>query len=139
MTDMFNFLKRKKPAPPYDYGAALARLSAACQKCEAYSIILSSVYYDVLKGEYVVHFECAMREFTQGPKKKKYFLTVRRDEKLRGGNLEDLLDYAITYANFDDAFMRSPQDNLPNGIRIQIKNIIRTPNGRLPTLPKWKL
>ena len=136
---MFNFFKRKKPEPPYDYGAALARLSAACQKCVAFSLVLPGVYYDTKKGKYVVHFECAQREYTNVATKKKYFLSIRRDEKLFGENLETLLDYAITYANFDDAFIRSPQDNLPDGVKMQIKNIVRTPNGHLPTLPKWKL
>ena len=136
---MFSFFKRKKPEPPYDYGAALARLSAACQKCVAFSVVLPGVYYDTKKGKYVVHFECAEREYTNGATRKKYFLSIRRDEKLFGENLETLLDYAITYANFDDAFIRSPQDNLPDGVKMQIKNIVRTPNGHLPTLPKWKL
>ena len=136
---MFSFFKRKKPEPPYDYGAALARLSAACQKCVAFSLVLPGVYYDTKKGKYVVHFECAQREYTNGATKKKYFLSIRRDEKLFGENLETLLDYAITYANFDDAFIRSPQDNLPDGVKMQIKNIVRTPTGHLPTLPKWKL
>lgn len=136
---MLNLFKRKKPEPPYDYGAALARLSAACAKSRAYSVILSGVYYDTAKGDYVVHFECAQKEYTQGKTKKKYFLSIRRDEKLRGHNLEQLLDFAITYANYDDAFIRSPQDNLPEGITAQIKNIIRTPNGHIPSLPAWKL
>jgi len=136
---MFSFFKRKKPEPPYDYGAALARLSAACQKCVAFSLVLPGVYYDTKKGKYVVHFECAQREYTNGATKKKYFLSTRRDEKLIGDDLETLLDFAVTYAGYDDAFLRSPQDNLPEGVTMQIKNIYRTPGGHVPSMPKWKL
>lgn len=136
---MFSFFKRKKPEPPYDYGAALARLSAACQKCVAFSLVLPGVYYDTKKGKYVVHFECAQREYTNGATKKKYFLSIRRDEKLFGENLETLLDYAITYTGYTDAFMVSPKDNLPEGITMNIKNIARVPGAFNPSLPKWKL
>lgn len=135
---MFKLFKRKKQEPPYDYGAAIARLSAACQKSNAYSVILPSLYFDVSKGEYVVHFTCAMKEYVPH-KKKKYFYSVRRDEKIRGANLQDLLEYALTYSNYDDAFIRSPQENLPDGITIQIKNINRAPGINAPSLPGWTL
>lgn len=135
---MFKLFKRKKQEPPYDYGAAIARLSAACQKSNAYSVILPSLYFDVSKGKYVVHFTCAMKEFVPG-KKRKYFYSVRRDEKLRGTNLQDLLEYALTYSNYDNAFIRSPQENLPDGITIQIKNINRAPGINAPSLPGWTL
>lgn len=135
-----NLFKRKEETPPpYDYGAAFAKLATACQKCKVYSVVLFGVYYDVKKGMFAVHFECAQKEYRMGGKRKKYYLTVRRDEKMWGNNLEDLLDYAITYANFEDAFMRSPQDNLPDGITMSIKNIVRTPNNHPPSLPSWKL
>ena len=133
---MFKLFNRK--APPYDYGAALARLTAACQKCKAFSMVLPSVYFDAYKGKYVVHFECAEREYTNKTTRRKYFLSVRRDEKLVGDDLETLLDFAIVYANYPDAFLRSPKDNLPEGVSILIKNIARTPGGRTPSLPKWK-
>lgn len=135
---MLDFLKLKKPTPQYDYGAALARLAAACQKSKVYTVILSSVYFDTIKGKFVVHFECAEREYTNGATRKKYFLSTRRDEKLIGDDLETLLDFAVTYAGYDDAFLRSPQDNLPEGVTMQIKNIYRTPGGYVPSLPKWK-
>lgn len=136
---LINLLKGMKTPPPYDYGDALMKLGAACKKSKAYSVILPGLYYDVGKEMYVIHFECAQKEYTIG-KKKKYFLSVRRDEKLMSKSLEDLLDYAITYANFEDAFIRSPQDNLPEGVTMNIKNIKRIPGGNhLPTLPKWKL
>lgn len=135
---MFKLFKRKKQEPPYDYGAAIARLSAACQKSNAYSVILPSLYFDMSKGEYVVHFTCAMKEYVPY-KKKKYFYSVRRDEKIRGANLQDLLEYALTYSNYDDAFIRSPQENLPDGITIQIKNINRAPGINAPSLPSWTL
>lgn len=135
-----NLFKRKEETPPpYDYGSAIAKLAAACQKCKVYSVVLFGVYYDIKKGMFAVHFECAQKEYRIGGKRKKYYLTVRRDEKMWGNNLEDLLDYAITYANFEDAFMRSPQDNLPDGITMSIKNIVRTPNNHPPSLPSWKL
>ena len=135
---MFKLFKRKKPEPHYDYGAAIARLSSACMKSKAFSLVLPSVYYDIAKGEYVVHFTCAQREYEMGVKKK-YFLSIRRDEKLRGENLEDLLEFAVTYANYDDAFIRSPQDSLPDGITMQIKNINRSPGRHNPTLPKFNI
>ena len=135
---MLNLFKRKKPAPPYDYGSALARLSAECQKSTVYSVVLPSVFFDVSRGMFVVHFECAMKEYVQNSKKKKYFLSLRRSEKIWGPNLEDLLDFAVTYAGYGDAFIRSPQDNLPDGFTMSIKNFNRVPNGYTQVLPKWK-
>lgn len=129
----------KKPTPPYDYGAALARIAAQCQKSTAYSLVFWGLYYDATKGKYCIHFECAEKEYTQGRTRKKYYYSTRRDEKLFGDNLEDLLDYAITYTGYPDAFMVNPKDNLPEGITMNIKNIARVPGAFTPSLPKWKL
>lgn len=136
---MFKLFKRNKPEPRYDYASALAQLSAACQKNTVYSVILPSLFYDAARGKFAVHFECTMKEYVKNSKKNKYFLSLRRSEKIWSSNLEQLLDFAVEYASFDDAFMRSPQDNLPEGITMSIKNFLRTPNGYTQILPKWKI
>ena len=125
---MLEIFKRRKQAPPYEYAAALARLSALCNQSKAYSFILCSVFYDMSKGKYAVHFECANREYYITDKgRRKYFISVRRDEKFWGEDLETLLDFCVTYAHYDDAFLRSPQDNLPEGVSVSIKNFKRAP------------
>lgn len=134
---MFDFLKRKKE--PYDYGAAIAKLATLCQKSSKYSIVMPSVHYDTHKGKFCVHFECAEKEYTNGETRKKFFLTTRRDEKIFGEDLEALLDFAVTYAGYPDAFINPPLDNLPEGITMNVKNILRRPGEKLPSMPKWKL
>ncbi len=123
---MFEFLKRKTPSLPYDFGLALKRITTACQKCKAYSIVLTSVYYDMNKASFVVHFECMMKEYSQN-KRRTFTLSVRRVEKLFGNDLEHLLDFAVAYASREGAFVSQPQENAPEDIRVQVKNIIRTP------------
>ncbi len=132
-------LKRRKVSPSFNYADALVRLSSACQKCKVYTVVLPGVYYDAHRGLYCVHFECATKEYTNGETRAKYFLSIRRNEKMWGDSLEKLLDYAITYAEYDDAFIRMPKDNLPEGIKMSVKNIHRTPGrSHIPTLPKWR-
>lgn len=130
---------RKGTPRPFDYAAALKRLTIACEKCTLYSVVHPAVFFDTRKCLFCVHFECAMREFTNGETRKKYYLSVRRNEKLWSDDLERLLDFAVTYAEYDDAFRKSPEDNLPEGIKMSIKTIRRAPGtSRLPTLPKWR-
>lgn len=133
---MFDIFKKAKKAPAYDYSAALARLTSLCSKSKAYTLVFPSVFYDMAKGKFAVHFECANREYfeTSGGKHK-YFLSVRRDEKFWSEDLETLLDFCVTYAQYDDAFVRSPQDNLPPGVTISIKNFKRVPRNHSL---KWK-
>jgi len=136
-TDMLNLFKRKKPDPPYDYDAALAELSARCVKSTAYDVIMPSVYYDCKRGAFAAHFECSMREWVQKKgKRNNYFLSLRRTEKIFGPSLADVLDFAVTYAGYPDAFVRSPQDNMPEGFSIIIKNMIRVPGGRVKEIHK---
>ena len=135
---MLNLFKSKKQQPKtqYDYEAAFAKLAVACKASTAYSVIMPSVYFDEPKRKFVVHFECAMREYIQKKGKNRFFLSMRRSEKIWGDNLEDVLDFAITYANYDDAFIRSPQDNLPDGIAVSIKNMNRVPGGSAKSYTK---
>ena len=133
LADLF---KKKTPPPPqYDYGAALARLASECEKSSAYSIILPSVFYDTSRGKYTVLFECAEKEFIREGEKK-HFFSIRRKEKLFGENLEDLLEFAITYASYPDAFVVSPKNNLPKGVTVKINNFKRYPN---QNSLNWKL
>ena len=122
------FKRKEETPPPYDYGAAIAKLATACQKCKVYSVVLFGVYYDIKKGMFAVHFECAQKEYLLSSKKNKYFLSVRRDEKFWCASLENLLDYAITYASYPDAFRVSPRDNLPEGITMAVRNFTRPPH-----------
>ena len=129
----------KKPTPHYDYGAALARIAANCQRSTAYDLVFWGAYYDTTKGEYCVHFECAEKKCTQGKTRKKYYYATRRDEKLFGADLEELLEFSAAYSGYPDAFMVNPKDNLPDGITMNIKNISNANNeGFRPSLPKWK-
>ena len=125
---MINIFKRKKPKPPFDYEEALAKLSAECCECKAFSAVFASVYYDAKRGKYVAHFECAQKEYLLSSKRNKFFLSIRRDEKFWCASLESLLDYAITYAGYPDAFRISPRDNLPEGITMAVRNFTRSPH-----------
>lgn len=135
MLSVFDRFRRKSAT--YDYPSALARLTAACNKSEAYNLIACSVFYDTTKGMFAVHFECANREYYKtNSGKRRFFLSVRRDEKFWSEDLETLIDFCITYANYSDAFIRAPHDNLPDGVSVSVKNFTRVPhNDSL----KWKL
>lgn len=136
---MFDFFKQNKKEQPYNYEAALVALSNICRNTKAYSFVMPSVYYDVTKKRFVVHFECVMREYFQKNGRNKFFFSLRRSEKIFGENLQDVLDFAITYAGYEDAFIRSPQDNLPDGISMSIKNISRVPNEKPSTFLRCKM
>lgn len=115
--------RKKVRTQPYNFNAALVKISLACQSNMNHSLILPSVYYDIRKGQYAIQFECAQREYPEGIESKKYVLKIRRIEKLWCLSLEKLLDFAISYTQKEDAFLDLSEDNLPEGVTMKIKNI----------------
>lgn len=120
-----DLFKRKKPA--FDCGHALAQLAHICGKCTAYYVVFSSIYYDMASGRCAVRFVCTLKEYAD---EKNYFLSVRREEKFFGDNLEKLLEYAMQYADSPCAFVNPPSD-IPEGIGYKVKTFNRTPNNNL--------